>query len=122
MKREAPELGGESISSDQKQYDRMKREKQMIAKSAEISAYDSSMLDISSEEESELSDVNIYSLYDKRYFSAESSSAIQLELTMIRSGMTGQAQMSRDESQVLSKMPLHVKAGDGDMELGDREL
>ena len=69
MKREAYEvMGGESISSDQKQYDRMKREQQVVGKSAKVSAYDSSMLDISSEEQSELSDVNIDSLYDKRYF------------------------------------------------------
>ena len=36
---------------------------------------------------------------------------------MIRSGITGQVKVSRDESQVLSKMPLHVKAGDGEREL-----
>lgn len=65
-------MGGESITSDQKEYERMKREEEV--KAAALKAwdeFDSSMLDISSEEKSELSDVNIDSLYDKRLFAAE---------------------------------------------------
>ena len=79
IQREAQVMGGESISSDQKQYERMKREQE--AKRAVLNAndeFDSSMLDISSDKESELSDVDIYSLYDKRYFAAEPESAEKL--------------------------------------------
>lgn len=84
-------MGGESITSDQKEYERMKREEEV--KAAALKAwdeFDSSMLDISSEEKSELSDVNIDSLYDKRFFAAEPQPDLQLAETMQQSGITRQ--------------------------------
>ena len=57
----------------------MKQEEE--AKTAGLKAFDdfdSSMLEISSEKESELSDVDLYSLYDKRYFAADPESAEKL--------------------------------------------